>query len=673
MPIKRKNNFLILLVLAALPAGLILAQAIKPICHDQTQIFYSYENGKIKYSISGLDKNSAFTLENKSVDYMKGVIDRLGKIGFSYAQCEGETPLKDYPPEIEPAAPEQSQNPLPADPSPSNTPPPLAQESIDPEDMPMPTPEPPDTQDQINPPLVKTDSFSSINKSATDFTLKGIVYSQDARKDFEYWFEYWPAKDPLKISRTKIHGFRHGDGYFEQNVRIEAKIPYFFRAAAKKTAGGDIAYGKDLPFPESAPSVITEDYALSGASQATFIASVWGEKNKPKNFETYFVWYPLSSPSSINSTPVRTKSGDGFFQDSISNIDPQNHIYCFKPIAKRVNSPAAGEGAVLCFPNMPLVATDDPKNITGASVLLKGHTSLYSKASYYIKFQWGRRADGLNREIALGLKQGAADFSAPLSGLSSNEEYCFRAVAWSIVNGQSRENSGETKCFRTASASIISGCTKNAIDKRPVTLKAITDMAKKISETIKIRPAFLVAIFSQETNLGRNTGQCYSNNPVGSPHFFPGNSICSNARQFIRLCGDLGLEYSKMPFSCCAQQCGGAVGFMQFLPCVWEEYKANVAYQTKHNPPSPWNLCDSLIASALKLSSQGASKLTKNGEIEASARYFGCAYASYWECFYSRDVLARAECIQEYIDTGKMVKSVAYQGAPHKCADLIFQ
>jgi len=645
--------------------------AVNPICWHNVHIYYnSNQAGKIIYSVIGLDGGSEFILSSENFEYIKAVIAKLSTINFKYQQCDQDTNPSDYPDNSS-----GNEDSLPPNPAPDPQLPPPVQDKIEPGDMPMPEPLIPSTTEIEVPqsPLVKTESYSSINKSETDFALRGIVYSNDKYKDFQYWFEFWSINNPLVVSSTKP-GFRSSEGYFEQNVRIERGKIYKFRAVAQKAAGGGIAYGQEISFPYEAPEVVTEDYFFDYSGQkATFRASVWG-KQLPQQYQTYFFWYPAKQPMNFSVTPYKNKEGNGMFEETISLTGAKNNIFCFKPLAIRAQTGIAGVGAVLCFPGLPLIATDNPSEISSQGAKLNGRAAFGESGNYSLKFLWGRRNQGFTQEITLGEKNRNVSVFYKLGNLAPSTEYCYRLVGERVINGENWKNEGAVKCFRTASAQTTIGCSNKIIDSQPPTLKVVVQLAKDMAKKVKIRPAFLIAIFSQETDIGREKGGCYLD--ADQRHIYPSNGSCNNIVKLKEIAQKFSLDYKKIPFSCCRYECGGAIGFFQFLPCVWAGYENAARSITDHNTPSPWNLCDSMAAAASKLSSDGASSLDRRGEIKASARYFGCEWWDYDQCLYTRQVLARAECLQEFADTGKMDKTVSYSGSNgkltfRKCKDWI--
>ena len=182
------------------------------------------------------------------------------------------------------------------------------------------------------------------------------------------------------------------------------------------------------------------------------------------------------------------------------------------------------------------------------------------------------------------------------------------------------------------------------------------------AETVTgVRPAFLLGIITQETELGKNIGQSLlTNNPnkgdgVGknTGTFFKGvMKPTRDVDPFISITAELGLDSKLMPVSCPqASGYGGAMGPAQFIPSTWVLYAKKIANLTGHNPPSPWDPQDAFLASALLLKDNGGSGGTYNAEWTAAMKYFaGGNWSKKAYRFYGDNVMAIAAKYQDQID-----------------------
>lgn len=140
----------------------------------------------------------------------------------------------------------------------------------------------------------------------------------------------------------------------------------------------------------------------------------------------------------------------------------------------------------------------------------------------------------------------------------------------------------------------------------------IVEAAEIASKKTGVRKSFILGMLVVETNLGRYTGGCtYKDSNMGT----------KNTEIFKRICKDLGYNYKKKKVSCSLSYgIGGAMGVSQFMPTTWAGYEAKVEKYTGHSPADPWSLTDGVMAMAIKLANDGATK--KSGEDTAARRYY---------------------------------------------------
>lgn len=178
------------------------------------------------------------------------------------------------------------------------------------------------------------------------------------------------------------------------------------------------------------------------------------------------------------------------------------------------------------------------------------------------------------------------------------------------------------------------------------------EIAKFVSAQTGIRPALLLAVLTQESNIGRNVGQCFLTNPetgegvrvkTGKKEF----KVMSPRRDispFLKITQELGRDPYNTPVSCPLKDkwgnaigWGGAMGPSQFIPSTWILYQEKVKAITGRLA-DPWNIKDAFLAAGLYLKDLGG----KQNEFRAVMRYFSGYRWSKWEEFYGRSVLAIA-------------------------------
>jgi peptidoglycan hydrolase CwlO-like protein len=225
-----------------------------------------------------------------------------------------------------------------------------------------------------------------------------------------------------------------------------------------------------------------------------------------------------------------------------------------------------------------------------------------------------------------------------------------------------------------------------ADDQKAPSFGEALEMAKEIGNSIGVRPAFLLAIISQESAIGRNVGQCYvTNKETGGGKYSNGklvSRIIHPTRDlpiFLNIISSSGRTMEKTPVSCWINDCvskyggtyfhckayvaddgsvscaksgyvaygfGGAMGPAQFIPSTWKLYEDKIKSTTGKSVADPWNIRDAFTAAGLYLKDLGGGKTS--GEYKAASKYYGGSSA------YASSVSTRAWCIQEYTDKGSM-------------------
>jgi membrane-bound lytic murein transglycosylase B len=147
-----------------------------------------------------------------------------------------------------------------------------------------------------------------------------------------------------------------------------------------------------------------------------------------------------------------------------------------------------------------------------------------------------------------------------------------------------------------------------------------------------VDPAFLLAILTQESNLGNNQGTCYLTNTktgagvsVKTGHVF--SNVMSPTRDvppFLTITSDLGVDPLQTVVSCPQSVgWGGAMGPAQFIASTWMLLTARVASALGFSGmANPWNPQHAFMASALYLSDLGASGGGYTAEMNAACKYY---------------------------------------------------
>jgi membrane-bound lytic murein transglycosylase B len=178
-----------------------------------------------------------------------------------------------------------------------------------------------------------------------------------------------------------------------------------------------------------------------------------------------------------------------------------------------------------------------------------------------------------------------------------------------------------------------------------------------------IEPAFLLAVLTQESNLGSNVGQCYLTDKttgagvgkntgtpfsnVMKPMGLPGRK--GDVDDFVRITSKLGLVWNQTAISCPIAGVagyGGAMGPAQFIPTTWTLFENRLKTLLGYDA-SPWAPKDAFMASSMYLTDLGAVGTSAAAQHKAACRYYGTGGAT---CSYSNGVMNHKAKIQANID-----------------------
>ena len=170
-------------------------------------------------------------------------------------------------------------------------------------------------------------------------------------------------------------------------------------------------------------------------------------------------------------------------------------------------------------------------------------------------------------------------------------------------------------------------------------------IAQWASSETGVRAAFLLAILTQESSLGKNVGTC---NRAGDPPSKSWKVVMKPDRDqapFKQITSELGMNINTTPVSCPMKDkngnqigWGGAMGPAQFIPSTWMGYRAKVAAVTG-KAANPWDIRDAFLAAAIKLKDGGAG--SQSGEWAAAMKYFSGGTNPAYR-FYGDNVVATA-------------------------------
>lgn len=176
-----------------------------------------------------------------------------------------------------------------------------------------------------------------------------------------------------------------------------------------------------------------------------------------------------------------------------------------------------------------------------------------------------------------------------------------------------------------------------------------------------VRPAFVLAILQQESNMGANVGSCVIANlstgetkGVNSGTLFPNGIHPTRDLPLLqKIVTGLGRDPLNTRVSCpiAGGGYGGAMGPTQFIPSTWNAYSGKIANALGVNLADPWNPEHAITASSIYLGELGAGAGTFTAERTAALKYYaGGNWSKPQNAFYGNSVMAKVATIQANID-----------------------
>lgn len=190
-------------------------------------------------------------------------------------------------------------------------------------------------------------------------------------------------------------------------------------------------------------------------------------------------------------------------------------------------------------------------------------------------------------------------------------------------------------------------------DSKAIPFGEALEYAEAAQKKTGVRPAFLLAIITQESSLGANVGTC--NRPTDPPEKSWKNIMKPerDIAPFQRITLSLGLSPDGLPLSCpWGGGWGGAMGPAQFIPSTWELYAQKIKNALGiAGMPNPWEPRHAFMASSIYLGELGASSGGYTAERTAALKYYaGGNWAKPSNAFYGNGVMQKATDIQANID-----------------------
>ncbi len=191
--------------------------------------------------------------------------------------------------------------------------------------------------------------------------------------------------------------------------------------------------------------------------------------------------------------------------------------------------------------------------------------------------------------------------------------------------------------------------------------------ANEVSKATGVRPAFLLAILTQESDLGKNVGSCLvkdisTGNGVGKNTGTAFQQVMKAPRDtvpFQNIATRLGRAWNMTPVSCppgyvyyVGRGFGGGMGPSQFIPSTWELFKVAIgnALGIGADEADPWNPEHAFVATGVYMRDLGAGSGVYSAERNAACKYYSgrsCGVpGGPANTFYGDQVMAKAQSIQ---------------------------
>jgi peptidoglycan hydrolase CwlO-like protein len=216
---------------------------------------------------------------------------------------------------------------------------------------------------------------------------------------------------------------------------------------------------------------------------------------------------------------------------------------------------------------------------------------------------------------------------------------------------------------KQAEAQAIYARLFNLRDAQGIEFGTAVQYAQAASKATGVRAALILAFLSQESDLGKNVGQCLvtdlsTGNGKGKNTGTPFKGVMKAPRDtvpFQAITSALAIDWSAQPVSCPQSVgYGGAMGPAQFIPSTWQLYAPRIAKALGIGgaEPDPWNAQAAIMANALYIADLGAGAGTYTAEKSAACHYFSgqsCS-ASATINGYGVSVVNKADAFQADID-----------------------
>ncbi len=222
---------------------------------------------------------------------------------------------------------------------------------------------------------------------------------------------------------------------------------------------------------------------------------------------------------------------------------------------------------------------------------------------------------------------------------------------------------------RRAEANSIRTALFNLRDTEGIPFGDALAFAQAASRQTGVRPAFILAVLKQESNIGQHLGSCViydlesgKSQGVNTGRIFnQGIHPTRDLPVLQEVVSALGRNPLETRISCPLitelgngqfreSGFGGAMGPSQFIPSTWKMYMSQLQ-QIFRTHPNPWNPEHAIMATGLLLRDNGAAGGGYTAERTAALKYYaGGNWNQPQNAFYGNGVMQHAADMQQQID-----------------------
>ena len=296
-----------------------------------------------------------------------------------------------------------------------------------------------------DPPTVSTSAATSVTYDSA--VLNGNLGDLGTASSVDVSFEWGTTSGGPYPNSTTSESLSSTGTFNASLSSLSEDTTYYFRAVADAGDSGT-SYGDEASFPTDDPPTVSTSAATSVTYNSAVLNGNLTDLGTASSVDVSFEWGTTSGGPYPNSTTSESMSSTGTFNASLSSLS-EDTTYYFRAVADAGDSGTSyGDEASFPTDDPPTVSTSAATSVTYNSAVLNGNlTELGTASPVDVYFEWGTTSGGpYPSSTTTQSMSSTGTFSAPLTSLSANEPYYFRAVA---DGGDSGTTYGDEVGFQT--------------------------------------------------------------------------------------------------------------------------------------------------------------------------------------------------------------------------------